>query len=107
MKRVTTVEAEITSYLSRMIIKDRIKHDIMETAGLRHTRDIADYLGMPLPATRKILHRLADEGVLHLYEPFDGRTLCWLLARDNDNEPHEIPALEGRRKLSGTGVYIP
>ncbi|AJD54468.1 hypothetical protein SAMN02744133_108199 [Thalassospira xiamenensis M-5 = DSM 17429] len=103
MNHATSIEAEITSYL----IKDRIKHDKTETAGLRHTRDIADYLGMPLPATRKILHRLADEGMLHLYEPFDGRTLCWLLARDNDNEPNEIPTVEDQLKLSGTGVYIP
>jgi len=107
MNHATSIEAEITSYLSRMIIKDRVKHDKQETAGLRDTREIADYLGMLLPATRNILHSLADEGILHLYEPVDGRTLCWLLARDNDNEPKEFPTLEGEGKLSGTSVYIP
>lgn len=64
----------ITDYLDRVRRRDTEKHG-PEAAGVRSTREVADYFGMSISKARRELNKLYDAGEIEGYD--GGRVTLW------------------------------
>lgn len=71
-------DIDFVQYFKQRRDKDLAKHGRDSTAaGLRNTREIAEYYGLSLARIRTALSPLVAKGVVTQYAPIDGRTNIW------------------------------
>jgi|TARA_E500000318_G_scaffold65659_1_gene60641 transposase len=78
MARNKRHDINFVEYFNQRRQKDISKHGEDDTsAGLRDTREIADYFDISLATARATLSRMAELGIVTCYAPIDGRTNIW------------------------------
>lgn len=66
-----------TGCLLNALRRDLEKGYDKNEAGLRDTREVAEFVNQPLAKVRNQLHKLAEKGVVARYEPGHGSALLW------------------------------